>query len=213
MKNIKLWFQAFVIVSVAWFSTMGCATRRTWQGPSGETNPSYKDNVTSIYYKPSSNEIVIASEKYHYIFSKQSSEIIELFKHGKFLDLKQSNFIVYDTMLGKRGTDFITAKIQIRFPPHSLDFKQQDYLLKQDFTVLKKSSTKNSSTSNRNTAMYMHNYTISGKRYLANPKINKNLLKLKYTMDLYVSLFQKEDTEQFSSVELNSYLPASWLVK
>ena len=176
VKNYKYWFQAFVLVSVLLFSSMGCVTKNLWRN--GSIVEDYNEKIISFYANKASGKLIFIGEKYHYIFSKNSQEFIELLSKKEFLKLKQEDLSVLTSVYLDKDNR-VMSYIHVSFDTSLLNKQQLEYLTAQNFRY-------------RGGEKYQNTYTLIGKRYQSKETVNNRVLKLTHPMSLKIETFRKE---------------------
>jgi len=171
MKNYKYWFQLFTLVTVIWFSSMGCVTKNLWKNTNSKP---YAETIIAFYSHPQKNEIIFIGQKYHYIFNQGTSELNEVLKVRELLGLNQKNLSI-NTYTDADNGSTIHTDIRITFEEQSLNKQQRLWLTSHNFLhpalrvpVITKS------------------FSLTGKRYKANSKVNNHAIKLQLPIKLQV---------------------------
>ena len=168
MKNIKTWFSSFVLITVVWFSSMGCVTKGLWDESS---STSYKDTIIAFYSNPQKNEIIFLGEKYHYFFKQGTAPLNELLKAREFLAL-QRNHLNISTYIDK---DAIThTHISVTFNLQNISPQQREWLYHHKFLKM------------GNTPLLTKIFELTGERYRASSTVNKHAVKIKYPINIDV---------------------------
>jgi len=193
MKNYKRWFQLSVLVLVVWFSSMGCVTKALWRN--GTVSDTYNENIIAFYMSPKVDKIAFLSHQYHYIFDKNTASFINLLKNKNFLNLRQSNLRVDASVMLDQENQMRTF-IHVEFPEKTLRPEQINYLVNNGFRVYgipPRIVAKGGAVPQRSEeVIYMNNYTLEGRRYLANTQVNQQALKLTQPMPVTIRTFKKE---------------------
>jgi len=176
VKNYKYWFQAFALLSVLLFSFMGCVTKELWRNDSIVEH--YNEKIISFYANKSSGKLIFIGEKYHYIFSKNSEEFIELLSKKEFLKLKQEDLAV-ETSVSLDKDNRVISHIDVSFDTSLLNRQQLEYLTAQNFRY-------------RGGEKYQNTYTLIGKRYKSKEAVNNRVLKLSHPLSLKIETSRKE---------------------
>ena len=182
MKSYKYLFQLFVVVTVIWFSSMGCITRDLW-GSRGSTHGSYNDEIISFYLSPQKNTVVFISDDYHYIFEENTEAFISFLQERDALNLQKENLTIQPTLhLSQNNQTYVN--IDVAFNGDMITVAQKRILEQHGFTKGYMpphigGDTRQSRIKFPNILHYMKNYTIEGRRYLANSKVNTVAHRLK----------------------------------
>jgi len=171
MKNYKHWFQLFTLITVIWFSSMGCVTKDLWRSTNSKP---YDETIISFYSQAQKNEIIFIGQKYHYIFNQGTSELNKVLKVRELLGLNQKNLSI-NTYTDADDSSIIHTDIKIHFEEQSLNKQQYLWLTSHRFLhpaprvpVITKS------------------FSLTGKRYKANTKVNNHAIKLQLPIKLQV---------------------------
>jgi hypothetical protein len=175
------------------FSSMGCVTKSLWRN--GTVSNTYNEQIIAFYMSPKVDKIAFLGNKYHYIFDKNTATFIDLLKHKEFLNLRQSNLEVGASVMLDKDNQMRTD-IHVEFAKATLNPEQLSYLLNHGFrtySIPPRIVAKGESVPVRSEeAIYMNNYTLEGKRYLANGQVNQQASKLTQPMPLTIRTFKKE---------------------
>ena len=184
MKSYKYLFQLFVVVIVTWFSSMGCMTKDLWSSR-GTTHGSYNDEIISFYLSPQKNTVVFISDRYHYIFDKDTYEFIQFLQQRDSLNLQKENLSIQPTLyLSQNNRTYV--RVHIDFDESKITEQQKNILLSHGFRrgypivpiTVEQQRTQSIPKPPKN-VHYMKNYTIEGRRYLANSEVNTVAHRLK----------------------------------
>jgi len=197
MKSYKHLFQLFVVVTVTWFSSMGCMTKDLWSS-GGSTHGSYNDEIISFYLSPQKNTVVFISDKYHYIFDKETNTFIQFLQQRDFLNLQKENLTIQPTLyLSQNNRTYVS--IHIDFDKRKITEKQKNILLSHGFTqgypivpITAEQQRTQSILKRPKNVHYMKNYSIEGKRYLASKEVNTVAHKLKQPIFLQFHTYKEK---------------------
>jgi len=196
MKNYRGWFQAFLLLTVVWFSSFGCVTKQVWSDKR-EVKP-YIDTIISFYSNVEQQEILFLGEKYHYIFSENTVAFMELLKAKSFLKLSDENIKVYATI--NRGDNRkVEANIMLYFKESGRTSAQMSWLTKHGFNarnVDRYFGKEHRYLANEKVEMmtvYTRDYSIRGRRYIAEEKVNAEVVRLKKPMQIEIVEFYRSD--------------------
>ncbi len=193
MKNIKVWFSGFTLVTMVCFSSIGCVTREpfemtqeVWDETQNSTNTSYQEKIISLYNNKDGNQIAFLGEKYHYIFSKNTQEFSELLKQRAFLNLFKRNFDI-SAELDPSDNRLITAHINLYIPNKNLNKEQRRWLANHKFIPIDSVQPldpyvdpySRPSPRNIRSVFYKKSFTIKGTRYITKSDVNQRTTKLK----------------------------------
>ena len=182
MKSYKYLFQLFVVVTVTWFSSMGCVTKDLWSS-GGSTHGSYNDEIISFYLSPQKNTVVFISDDYHYIFEENTESFISFLQERDSLNLQKENLTIQPTLhLSQNNQTYVN--IHVAFNGDMITVAQKKILEQHGFTKGYTpphigGDTRQSRNNFPNILHYMKNYTIKGRRYLANSEVNMVANRLK----------------------------------
>jgi len=171
MKNYKRWFQLFTLVTVLWFSSMGCVTKDLWR--SGNSKP-YDETIISFYSHPQKNEIIFIGQKYHYIFTQGTAELNEILKAREFLGLNQKNLNI-TAQTNKNDGSRIQTFIRINFNTNQLNKEELTWLKSHNF--LRQVA---------NVPIITKAFSLEGKRYKANSQVNSHAIKLQLPIRIQI---------------------------
>ena len=200
MKNIKVWFSGFALITMVWFSSIGCvsrgpfeSTKEVWNDAQNSINTSYQEKIVSLYNNKNGQQIVFLGEKFHYIFTQNTQEFSELLKQREFLNLFKSNFDI-STELNPEDNRRITARINLYIPNTSLNSEQRRWLANHKFIPTDSTHPQysypdpyaNPSPRVIRTVIYKKSFKIKGTRYLAKSEINQRATKLKEPINITI---------------------------
>jgi hypothetical protein len=197
MKNIKVWFSGFVLVTIVWFSSMGCVTKQVWKDPVKSTE--YNETIISFYTNFQKQEIVFIGEQYHYFFQEKSEKFIELLKAKELLNLSDKNLQIHAST-GYRDPSKMDTDIMVHFKKSQLNSKQLQWLEAQGFNLIQADphfgeTTPHIYLPNEQVPMvefYTFHYNLRGLRYVAKKEVNTQVVKLKKPLMLPVTEFHVE---------------------
>ena len=169
MKNIKTWFSSFVLITVVWFSSMGCVTKGLWDQSSSS---SYKDTIIAFYTNPQKNEIIFLGEKYHYFFKQGTAPLNELLKFRDFLGLQKNNLHI-NTYIDKDA--HVHSSISVTFNLENISQKQRIWLHRHKFAQI------------GTTPFTSRSFNLTGKHYRADLAVNEQAVKIKEPIAIEVS--------------------------
>jgi hypothetical protein len=196
MITIKVWFQTFVLFSIVWFSSMGCVTKQIWSD-STQAKP-YKEQIVSFYSNVEKDEILFLGEHYHYIFNQRTKPFMLLLKERRLLGLSNKNVSVYAS-LERQDNRKVQAHIRIHLKKSELNTEQIKVLEKNNFISIQADpyyGTEHMYEDHEavdTVTTYTNEYYIEGTRYIADPKVNESITKLKKPMEIEVVEFFKEN--------------------
>lgn len=176
MKNYKRWFLAFVLVTVGWFSSMGCVTKALWRDSDTKV---YNETIIAFYTNPVKNEIIFIGKKYHYIFDKGTSTFHEVLKARELLGLNQKHLSII-TSIDRKDVSLIIAGIEIGFKKNLLNKEQLSWLESHDFIEYNYYNGKKE-------LLFRKAFSLHGKRYKADSKVNAKVIKLNYPIELEIA--------------------------
>jgi len=169
---MKKLFLAILAVTIVIFSSLGCVTKDLWRGT--DVTP-YPDTIVSFYSSPTRDKIIFIGQKYHYIFNQGTTELQRVLKAREFLTLNQKNLNIH-SYIEEKDASVIHTRIEMRFEKHLLNTKQQAWLITHGF-----------SQQNAYVPMFIKSFSLIGKRYRANQKVNKYAIKLKQPIQLQIN--------------------------
>ena len=196
MKNIKVWFTGFVLITMVWFSSMGCVTKQVWTDKT-RAEP-YQERIISFYANQEKEEVLFIGEKYHYIFNKGTKEFMPLLSAKELLNLSDKNINVYAS-LGHQDNRKANAHVMIHMKKSVLNNQQISWLEKHNFSLIQADSnygTMHVYHPNEqiiNVDIYTKEYRLKGTRYIANKEVNQQVVKLKNPLEIEVIEFYKVD--------------------
>ena len=208
MKNIKIWFQLFLLITMIGFSSMGCVTKQMWDKKKADYSyGSYNDTIISFYINKQSSQIAFMGEKYHYILDNQNQDFIQLIEAKNFLNLKQNNLKIISRTSKNNPT--IHTNIYVNFKKDSLNSREISWLKNHHFRTIflppvvvarERAREQNIKYPNRvdyrtlepKIASYRKEFQLEGKRYLANAQVNSKLQKLNQPLRLKIDEITKE---------------------
>lgn len=200
MKNIKVWFSGFALITMVWFSSIGCVSRKpfemtqeVWDETQNSTNTSYQEKIISLYNNKDGNQIAFLGEKYHYIFSKNTQEFSELLKQRAFLNLFKRNFDI-SAELDSKDNRLITARINLYIPNNNLNKEQRRWLANHKFIPIDSIQPldpyvdpySRPSPRNIRSVFYKKSFMIKGTRYITKSEVNQRATKLKEPITLTI---------------------------
>ena len=208
MKNIKVWFSGFVLITMVWFSSIGCvsrgpfeSTKEVWDADiQNSINTSYQEKILSLYNNKNGNQIVFLGEKYHYIFTQNTQEFSELLKQREFLNLFKKNFDIY-SVLDPHDNRRIQTTITLYIPNKNLNKNQRAWLANHKFIPTDNGQINTPypdpyatpTTRYINEVTYKKSFIIKGTRYLAKSEVNQRATKLKEPITLNIMGQQYKD--------------------
>jgi len=169
---MKKLFLAILAVTIVLFSSLGCVTKDLWRGT--DVTP-YPDTIVSFYSSPTRDEIIFIGQKYHYIFNQGTTELQTVLKAREFLTLNQKNLNIH-TYTEEKDASVIHTGIEIRFEKHLLNNKQIAWLSRNGFLQ-----------QDAYVPMMVKSFSLIGKRYKANQKVNSHAIKLKQPIRLQIN--------------------------
>ena len=175
MKNYKHLFQGFVLITIVWFSSMGCVTKSLWRDTDVKV---YNETIIAFYSNPIQNEIIFIGKKYHYILNRGTTTFYEVLKAREFLGLNQKNLYI-NTFIDRRDMSIIRTRININFRKDLLDKEQLFWLESHNFRI--------HNYYNGEKAVLEKSFSLQGKRYQADSKVNAKVIKLNYPIALKIS--------------------------
>ena len=195
MKNIKICFQAFTLLTVVWFSSMGCVTKQVWTDP--VKGSKYNESIISFYTNFEKNEIVFIGKEYHYFFEERTEAFMELLKAKKLLELSDKHLQIHAST-GYRDPRKMRANMMVHFKKSELNTEQQTWIEEHGFHLIHTRSYFGESPdyyheSNESLPLidiYTMNYHIEGHRYVASSAVNNQVVKLKKPLFLSISEFK-----------------------
>jgi hypothetical protein len=214
MKNIKVWFSGFVLVTIVWFSSIGCVsrgpfdtTKEVWDTSQNSINTSYQEKILSLYNNKNGNQIAFLGEKYHYIFTNNTQEFSELLKQREFLNLFKKNFDIR-TALDSTDNRLITAHINLYIPNNNLNREQRRWLANHKFIPIDSIQSMNPYLDpyatplprNIKGVFYKKSFIIKGTRYLAKSEVNQRATKLKEPITLSIIGQQYKDKNRLYQI-------------
>jgi hypothetical protein len=173
MKNYKRWFHVFVLITVVWFSSMGCVTKGLWRDTDTKV---YNETIIAFYSNPIKNEIIFIGKKYHYIFNEGTIGLQEVLKSKELLALNKSNLQIH-TYTEKKDSSVVHTGLGIHFEEKGLNLEQKNWLINHGFNLY-----------NNYVPMRTKHFSLKGKRYQANNQVNIKALKLKESINIQVSV-------------------------
>jgi len=204
----RYYFQAFAVIVVIWFSSLGCVTKQVWEDR--VHGKPYPELILSFYANKEKKEILFIGEKYHYIFNKNTENFIDLLQAKDLLKLTQKNLSFY-AMTGRDDPRVMQSDIHVQFKKSDLNSEQREWLEAHHFREqeipllpppppipkdLNETERRVSYPYTRQdinlTDFYMTNYNIGGSRYLATPEVNSKILKLKEPIPVDIMEFEIE---------------------
>ena len=209
MKNIKLWFQAFLLITVVWFSSMGCVTKQMWdKKKTDHSYGSYNDTIISFYINRQSSKIAFLGEKYHYIFDNPNQDFIQLIEAKNFLNLRENNLEISSRT--SQDNPSVHTDIHIRFKKESVNSRQISWLRNHQFKTImvppiivehQMAREQNIKYPNRidprtvkpRVDSYRKVFQLAGKRYIANSQVNSRVQKLNQPLRLSINEITKEN--------------------
>ena len=190
MKNYKYWFRAFVFVTLLGFSSIGCVTKNLWR--TGVISEHYSETIISFYANKQKEQLVFIGKKYHYLFNKNSYDFIDFLDKREFLNISQKDLRVTSSVSFDDNNRVMTY-IYVNLKKEHLSSNQISYLTSHKFReTFRPPHIGKEYRDKRELLGYSRNYTIVGRRYLANNEVNNKVLKLKYPMNLNIETFRKE---------------------
>lgn len=207
MKNIKIWFGLFALVTMVWFSSIGCVSRKpfemtqeVWDETQNSTNTSYQEKIISLYNNKNGNQIAFLGEKFHYIFTENTQEFSELLKQRAFLNLFKRNFDI-GAELDSKDNRLITARINLYIPNKNLNREQRRWLANHKFIPIDSIQPLDpyvdpyTTPSPRNIkgVFYKKSFMIKGTRYLSKNEVNQRASKLKEPIVLTITGYKYKD--------------------
>jgi len=169
---MKKLFLATLAVTIVLFSTLGCVTKDLWRGT--DVTP-YPETIIAFYSSPTRDEIIFIGQKYHYIFNQGTTELQMVLKAREFLTLNQKNLNIY-SYIEEKDASVIHTGIEIRFEKILLSSKQITWLITHGF-----------SQQDAYVPMFVKSFSLMGKRYRANQKVNSHAIKLKQPIQLQIN--------------------------
>jgi hypothetical protein len=209
MKNIKIWFQAFLLITVVWFSSMGCVTKQLWdQKRADYSYGSYSDTIISFYINRQSSQIAFLGENYHYIFDNPNQDFIQLIEAKNFLNLRENNLEI--TSRTSKDNPTVHTDIRISFKEGSVNSRQISWLKNHQFRTMmvpplviehQMAREQNIKYPNRidprtikpRVDSYRKVFQLEGKRYIANSQVNSRVQKLNQPLRLSINEVTKEN--------------------
>ncbi len=203
MKNnsIKRYFQLFALLMVVWFSSVGCITKQIWTDQT--ILPSYhrtgeRDNILS-FYTDQKEKLVCIGERYHYIFDKDTQDLIALLQNKDHPKIEKKNLQISLTSEYNDSKE-IEAKIYLNFTKDSLTAQQIAWLQREKFEPrrviippiyhnernITRVIYQPQHAQERPQESYQKEFKIAGTRYLASNEINQELIKLEEPIEVYL---------------------------
>ncbi len=196
MKNLKIYFQLFIVSTVIWFSSMGCVTKQVWTDKMKVRQ--YDERIISFYSNMEKNEVVFIGQKYHYILNQNTEDFMHLLKARKLLNLSAQNLQVRTTV-SRADKREIGAYLKVYFKQEAVTPEQEEWLKKNHYRLMQHDGYFNENKIyNPNEAYvvsyyYIKDYNIHGTRYVANSEVNQKVVMLKKPMDIKVEEYYKSD--------------------
>ena len=214
MKNRKIWFTLFTLITIVWFSSIGCVSRapfettnQVWDDSQNSINTSYQEKILSLYNNKNGNQIVFLGQKYHYIFTQNTQEFSELLKQREFLNLLKKNFDITPE-LDPSDNRLITTTIHLYIPNSNLTQKQKRWLSSHNF--IPRNTTQpidpyidpytSPSPRTIKSVVYTKSFRIKGTRYLAKQEVNQRATKLKEPITLTILGQKYEDKKRIHQI-------------
>ncbi len=196
MKNIKVWFTTFTLITMVWFSSMGCVTKQVWTDPT-KAEP-YQEHIISFYANKEKEEILFLGEKYHYIFNEGTKEFMPLLSAKELLNLSDKNINVNATT-DQQDNRNIGIDIRIYMKKSELNSEQIKWLKEHNYTLIQATPYHDINhvyQANEQVPAiptYTKAYHLHGRRYIASQEVNDNIVKLKKPLEIEVIEFKKYD--------------------
>jgi hypothetical protein len=196
MKSYRRWFQLFVLVTIVWFSSMGCVTKAVWKDKRISTQ--YSESIIAFYSNFKSKEVAFIGEKYHYVFNQKTSDFMQLLEEKERLNLQQENLQI-NASVGIKDENVIQTDIMVHFDVEKLNEVQKKWLLSHKYHYLKSHSLP---SSEKKTPRFIKYYTILGERYLIKKEVNEKASKLKRAIPLQIIEYKREKGNVIKKIAL-----------
>jgi len=191
---MKKLFLSITAVAIVIFLSLGCVTKQLWKDRTrGEP---YQERIISFYTNLDKKEIVFIGDKYHYIFTKNTEDFIPLIKNRKLLKLNDKNINIYATT-DRQDSRKVQAHIMIHITKSELNTEQIAWLESHGYSLVhvpphygSKYAQPVKEHPEPMVFMYTHEYHLEGTRYIADQKVNTQVIKLKKPIELEVVEFQ-----------------------
>ena len=180
MKNYKKWFLLFILATMGWFSSFGCVTKAIWKDK--HTSAPYNETILAFYINDKSHNIAFVGEKFHYIFKKQTKGFIKLLKDKNLINLQKENLQIHASV-GQPTSSDISTNITVRVEIAKLNAKQKSWFILHNYKEVMIRPHPNRRTG---VNVYMRHYSMNGKRYLVNPKVNAVAYRLKRAIGIRI---------------------------
>jgi len=178
---MKKLFLSITAVAILIFLSLGCVTKQVWTDKTrGEP---YQERIISFYTNLEKKEIVFIGDNYHYIFNKNTEPLITLIKNREFLKLNNKNINIYAS-IDRQDNRKVQATIMIHIKKSELNNQQVKWLESHKYSFATVSPYYESGYTPPvkkppKTLVYTNGYHIEGTRYIADPKVNTQVIKLK----------------------------------
>ena len=196
MRNIKVWFTLFTLLTIAWFSSIGCVTKQVWTDKT-RAEP-YQERIISFYSNQEKEEILFIGEQYHYIFNKGTKDFMPLLSAKELLNLSDKNINIYAS-LARQDNRKANAHVMIHMKKSELNSQQITWLEEHNFSLIQADpyyGTEHIYHPNEqvtSVAIYTKEYHLEGTRYRANKEVNQQVVKLKKPLEIEVIEFYKSN--------------------
>jgi len=194
---MKKLFVSITLIAIGIFLSLGCVTKQLWTDKTKAVP--YQERVISFYTNLEKKEIVFIGDKYHYIFNKNTEPLITLIKNREMLKLNNKNINIYASV-DRKDNRKVQATIMIHIKKSELNNQQIKWLESHSYSIAPippyyesgysppvKRPPKNISP------IYTNGYHIEGTRYIADPKVNTQVIKLKEPIKFNVMEFRITD--------------------
>jgi len=180
MKSYKKWFWVSLLATVVWFSSFGCVTKAVWEDR--HTSTPYNETILAFYTDAKTNNIAFVGEKFHYIFNRETKGFIELLKDKDLINLQKENLQI-DASVGQPTSSDISTNINVRFDISKLNNIQKSWFLSHKYREIMIPPPPHGKAGVK---VYMRIYSMNGKRYLVNPKVNAVAYRLKRAIGIRI---------------------------
>ena len=180
MKNYKKWFWVLVLATMVWFSSFGCVTKAVWEDK--HTATPYSETILAFYTNSKSKDIAFVGDKFHYIFNKNTKGFIELLKDKDLIKLQKENLQI-SASVGQPTSSDIYTNINVQFDISKLNNIQKSWFISHKYREVMIPPPPHGKAGVK---VYMRIYSMNGKRYLVNPKVNAVAYRLKRAIGIRI---------------------------